>query len=117
MFVDSFGAADGISLSARLVLFSTNGLPTLTAGADMPFKRTVEVGRVAVVNYGPETGKLVVISDIVDQNRVSRPLLAQQLKKTIRSDAILRRWNSTIFWAGFSGCSGKWNSTCLKLTE
>lgn len=37
----------------------------------MPFKRTVEVGRVAVVNYGPETGKLVVITDIVDQNRVS----------------------------------------------
>ena len=42
------------------------------AGAAMPFKRTVEVGRVAVVNYGPETGKLVVITDIVDQNRVSK---------------------------------------------
>jgi large subunit ribosomal protein L14e len=41
----------------------------------MPFKRNAEVGRVAVVNYGPETGKLVVISDIVDQNRalVDRP--------------------------------------------
>ena len=37
----------------------------------MPFKRNAEIGRVAVVNYGPETGKLVVISDIVDQNRVS----------------------------------------------
>ncbi len=37
----------------------------------MPFKRHAEIGRVAVVNYGPETGKLVVISDIVDQNRVS----------------------------------------------
>jgi hypothetical protein len=39
--------------------------------AVMPFKRNAEIGRVAVVNYGPETGKLVVISDIVDQNRVS----------------------------------------------
>jgi hypothetical protein len=36
----------------------------------MPFKRNAEIGRVAVVNYGAETGKLVVISDIVDQNRV-----------------------------------------------
>ncbi|KAK9820141.1 hypothetical protein WJX72_006581 [[Myrmecia] bisecta] len=41
----------------------------------MPFKRYVEIGRVALVNYGPEYGKLVVITDIVDQNRavVDRP--------------------------------------------
>ena len=37
----------------------------------MPFRRYVEIGRVAVINYGPEYGKLVVISDVVDQNRVS----------------------------------------------
>lgn len=37
----------------------------------MPFKRYVEIGRVAMVNYGAEYGKLVVISDVVDQNRVS----------------------------------------------
>jgi ribosomal protein L14E/L6E/L27E len=36
----------------------------------MPFKRYVEIGRVAMVNYGPETGTLVVITDVVDQNRV-----------------------------------------------
>ena len=36
----------------------------------MPFTRFVEIGRVAMVNYGPEHGKLVVISDVVDQNRV-----------------------------------------------
>ena len=36
----------------------------------MPFKRYVESGRVAMINYGPEYGKLVVISDVVDQNRV-----------------------------------------------
>ncbi|KAI8469525.1 MAG: ribosomal protein L14 component of cytosolic 80S ribosome and 60S large subunit [Monoraphidium minutum] len=35
----------------------------------MPFKRYVEIGRVAMVNYGAECGKLVVISDVVDQNR------------------------------------------------
>ncbi|MBA0557745.1 hypothetical protein Golob_014792, partial [Gossypium lobatum] len=35
-----------------------------------PFKRYVEIGRVALVNYGKEYGKLVVIVDVVDQNRV-----------------------------------------------
>lgn len=44
----------------------------------MPFKRNAEVGRVAVVNYGAETGKLVVISDIVDQNRVRRALQGRE---------------------------------------
>ena len=37
-----------------------------------PFKRFVEIGRVALVNYGKEYGRLVVIVDVVDQNRVSR---------------------------------------------
>ena len=39
----------------------------------MPFSRYVEIGRVALVNYGGkgEYGKLVVIVDVVDQNRVS----------------------------------------------
>ena len=36
----------------------------------MPFRRYVEIGRIAVINYGEEYGKLVVISDVVDQNRV-----------------------------------------------
>ena len=35
-----------------------------------PFKRYVEIGRVALVNYGKEYGKLVVIVDVIDQNRV-----------------------------------------------
>eukprot|EP00262_Sarcandra_glabra_P011315 TRINITY_DN27179_c0_g1_i1.p1 TRINITY_DN27179_c0_g1~~TRINITY_DN27179_c0_g1_i1.p1 ORF type:complete len:135 (+),score=31.70 TRINITY_DN27179_c0_g1_i1:102-506(+) len=35
----------------------------------MPFKRYVEIGRVALVNYGKEYGKLVVIVDVIDQNR------------------------------------------------
>lgn len=36
-----------------------------------PFKRFVEIGRVALVNYGKEYGRLVVIVDIIDQNRVT----------------------------------------------
>ncbi|KAF7729047.1 hypothetical protein EC973_005078 [Apophysomyces ossiformis] len=33
------------------------------------FKREVEVGRVALINYGPDAGKLAVIVEIVDHNR------------------------------------------------
>ncbi|CAH8262862.1 unnamed protein product [Arabidopsis lyrata] len=35
----------------------------------MGFKRFVEIGGVALVNYGEDYGKLVVIVDVVDQNR------------------------------------------------
>ncbi|KAL1546605.1 60S ribosomal protein L14B [Salvia divinorum] len=35
----------------------------------MTFKRYAEIGRVALVNYGEDYGKLVVIVDVVDQNR------------------------------------------------
>ena len=35
----------------------------------MPFKRYMEVGRVVLVNYGPEAGKLATVVDIVDQNK------------------------------------------------
>ncbi|KAL5998733.1 hypothetical protein ACLOJK_009678 [Asimina triloba] len=38
--------------------------------AAMPFKRYVEIGRVALVNYGKDYGKLVVIVDVIDQNRL-----------------------------------------------
>lgn len=36
----------------------------------MGFKRFVEVGRVALVNFGEDCGKLVTILDIVDSNQV-----------------------------------------------
>ncbi|KAG6416221.1 hypothetical protein SASPL_123646 [Salvia splendens] len=36
---------------------------------EMAFKRYVEIGRVALVNYGKDYGKLVVIVDVIDQNR------------------------------------------------
>ena len=36
-----------------------------------PFKRFVEIGRVALVNYGKDYGKLVVIVDVIDQTRVN----------------------------------------------
>jgi len=36
----------------------------------MPFTRFVQPGRVALVNYGPEAGQLVLIVDVLDANRV-----------------------------------------------
>merc|ERR1712226_1598621 len=33
------------------------------------FKRFMEVGRIVLVNYGPEEGKLATVIDIVDQNK------------------------------------------------
>jgi large subunit ribosomal protein L14e len=34
------------------------------------FTRFVEVGRVGLINYGPDEGKLCTILDVIDQNRV-----------------------------------------------
>lgn len=36
------------------------------------FKRFVEVGRVVLVNDGPSAGKIAVIAEIIDHNRVSQ---------------------------------------------
>merc|ERR1712166_708257 len=35
----------------------------------MGFTRHVEMGRVVIINYGADAGKLGMISDIIDQNR------------------------------------------------
>lgn len=45
--------------------------------------RYVEIGRVAMVNYGPDYGKLVTIVDVVDQNRVRSSL------KLLRSSLLI----------------------------
>ena len=36
----------------------------------MSFKRFVELGRVALINYGEQEGKLCTIVDVIDNNRV-----------------------------------------------
>jgi large subunit ribosomal protein L14e len=35
------------------------------------FERFVEVGRVVLINYGPDVGKVATIIDIVDSKRVT----------------------------------------------
>ncbi|KAH9515655.1 60S ribosomal protein L14 [Bulinus truncatus] len=39
-----------------------------------PYERFVEIGRVAYIAHGDDKGKLVVIVDVIDQNRVSNRL-------------------------------------------
>jgi len=34
------------------------------------FTRFVEIGRVVLVNYGPDSGKLATVIDVVDGNKV-----------------------------------------------
>ena len=54
----------------------------------MVFKRFVEVGRVIIINYGPLTGKLAVIVDILTTTKV----IVQGLKGGIkRQELSLRR--------------------------
>ena len=43
------------------------------------FSRYVEIGRVALVNYGPDYGKLATIIDVVDGNKVCRYALHHYL--------------------------------------
>ena len=35
----------------------------------MVFKRFMEVGRVVLINFGPDAGKLATVIDVVDQNK------------------------------------------------
>ena len=46
------------------------------------YKRFIEIGRVALINDGPDRGKLCVIIDVVDQRRVGE-LLNSLLTLTI----------------------------------
>jgi len=50
-------------------LVNRNQCHQIASEATMPFRRFIEIGRVALINYGPDYGKLVVIVDVVDQNR------------------------------------------------
>jgi ribosomal protein L14E/L6E/L27E len=54
-----------------------------------PFKRFVEIGRVALVNYGKDYGRLVVIVDVVDQNRVKAELTPNACVSVCRCDVDL----------------------------
>ena len=79
----------------------------------MGFKRFMEVGRVVLINYGPLTGKLATVVDIVDQNkclvdgpaaltgvsrqvvsftRVSLTDLTVKIQRNARQKTLLKAW-------------------------
>jgi large subunit ribosomal protein L14e len=91
----------------------------------MVFKRYVEVGRVVLINYGPDAGKLATIIDIVDQNKclidgpenltgVSRQVISYgrialtDLTVSISRNA--RQKTLTAAWA-LADIQGKWDAS------
>ncbi|DAZ93102.1 TPA: hypothetical protein N0F65_006854 [Lagenidium giganteum] len=94
----------------------------------MTFSRFVSIGRVALINYGPDAGKIAVIVDVVDENKclidgpfnvtgVNRQVISFKrlaltdltvkiprqpreatLKKALAADNTVEKWNQTA-WA------------------
>ena len=68
----------------------------------MVFRRFVEVGRVIVINYGPLTGKLAVIVDILTPTKV----IIQGLKGGVRRQELsLRRVSLTDYKLDIKRCA------------
>jgi len=59
----------GIPRDRRQTPIATAPNPTAHRITAMPTKYFVEIGRVALVNSGPEKGKTCTIVDVIDQNR------------------------------------------------
>jgi large subunit ribosomal protein L14e len=89
----------------------------------MVFKRYVEVGRVVIINYGPDAGKLATIIDVVDQNKclidgpntgVARQMIAYGrialTDFTVKISRNARQKSLTAAWAE-AGVQAKWDAT------
>lgn len=91
----------------------------------MPFKRYMEVGRVVLINFGPEEGKLATVIDIVDQNkclidgpasltgvsrqvisftRVSLTDLTVKIQRNARQKTLIKAWTE-------GDIQAKWDNT------
>lgn len=92
----------------------------------MVFKRFVEVGRVVLVDYGDDKGKLATIIDIVDQNKclidgpseitgVSRQVigysrialtdLTVKIQRNARQKTLVKAWTEADTLAKWEACS------------
>ena len=74
--------------------------PLLSA---MGYSRFVEIGRVAMINYGDDYGKLCVIMDVLDHNRAQRP--QSQLKTLQFSLKPFCRRSSEERWEFLAACA------------
>ncbi|TYZ58659.1 hypothetical protein PybrP1_003805 [[Pythium] brassicae (nom. inval.)] len=96
--------------------------------AALTFNRFVSIGRVALINFGPDSGKIATIIDVVDENKalidgpfsvtgVNRQVISFKrlaltdltvkiprqpreatLKKALAADGTIAKWNNTT-WA------------------
>ena len=71
---------NSLATSHRCTCSSVN----MVAVKKVLYKRFAEVGRVVLIQFGPNVGKLATIIDIVDQNRVSPPLRLGRLRSLPR---------------------------------
>ena len=89
----------------------------------MVFKRYVEVGRVVLINYGPDAGKLATIIDVVDQNKclidgpnsgVARQMISYGrialTDLTVKISRNARQKSLTAAWAE-AGVQDKWDAS------
>lgn len=60
----------------------------------MPFKKFVEIGRIAFCADGPEKGKIAAIVNVIDQNRV----LLDGPTTGVKRQVILRLSLHTVQW-------------------
>jgi len=51
----------------------------------MPYKRYVQRGRLALLGYGPDKGKVALITDLLDQNKVQIDNPVQNVKRQVVS--------------------------------
>ena len=94
--------------------------------ARQPFTRFVEVGRVALINYGPDAGKLATILEIIDGKRVlidgpqsitgvhRQPILLKRLSLTdLVVDKLPRNATQKNLVKGWTaqGVKAKWDAT------
>lgn len=90
----------------------------------MPFKRFMEVGRVVLINYGPDKGKLATVIDIVDQNKclidgpntgVARQVISYtrialtdfkvDIQRNARQKTIIAKWKEADVQQKWDACS------------
>ena len=53
---------------------------SLASGSAMGYSRFVEIGRVAMINYGDDYGKLCVIMDVLGHNRAQESQIRANFK-------------------------------------
>jgi len=56
--------------SATTIFLQTTITLKMPEAKKVLFSRFIELGRVVLIQYGPDAGKLATIVDVVDQNRV-----------------------------------------------